>query len=105
MKPEIHPEYHPVVFVDDEHEVIGRSTMKSSETRDIDGVEHFVVRVDISAFSHPFYTGRQKIMDTEGRVERFKKRYAKRGKKKAAKAAAPAEAPAAEATTDESTEA
>lgn len=105
MKPEIHPEYHPVLFIDDEHEVIGRSTMKTSETREIDGVEHFVIRVDISAFSHPFYTGRQKIMDTEGRVERFKKRYAKRGKKKAAKAEAPAaEAPKAEAA-DESTEA
>jgi len=102
MKPEIHPEYHPVLFIDDEHEVIGRSTMKTSETREIDGVEHFIIRVDISAFSHPFYTGRQKIMDTEGRVERFKKRYAKRGKKKAAKA----EAPAAEAPqSDESTEA
>ena len=105
MKPEIHPEYHPVLFIDDEHEVIGRSTMTTSETREIDGVEHFIVRVDISAFSHPFYTGRQKIMDTEGRVERFKKRYAKRGKKKAApaaEAAAPvAEAPAA----DESSEA
>ncbi len=107
MKPEIHPEYHPVLFVDDEHEVIGRSTMKTSETREIDGVEHFIIRVDISAFSHPFYTGRQKIMDTEGRVERFKKRYAKRGKKKAAKAEAPAAAaPAAEAPeADESTEA
>jgi large subunit ribosomal protein L31 len=99
MKPDIHPEYHPCVFVDDEHEVISRSTMKSSETREIDGVEHFVIRVDISAFSHPFYTGRQKIMDTEGRVERFKKRYAKRGKKSAkgkAEAAAKAEAPKAE---------
>ncbi|MAQ13408.1 MAG: 50S ribosomal protein L31 [Sandaracinus sp.] len=87
MKPEIHPEYHPVIFIDDEHEVISRSTMTSGETRDVDGVEHYIVRVDISAFSHPFYTGRQKIMDTEGRVERFKKRYAKRGKKKAAPAA------------------
>lgn len=75
MKPDIHPEYHPVVFVDGEHEVVSRSTMRSKETRDIDGVEHFVVRVDISAFSHPFYTGREKVLDTEGRVERFNKRY------------------------------
>ncbi len=75
MKPDIHPEYHPAVFVDGEFEVISRSTMKSGETRDIDGVEHFVHRVDISAFSHPFYTGKQKMMDTEGRVERFRKRY------------------------------
>ena len=88
MKPEIHPEYHPVLFIDDEHEVVGRSTMTSSETREIDGVEHYIVRVDISAFSHPFYTGRQKVMDTEGRVERFKKRYATRGSVKKTAAAA-----------------
>ena len=112
MKPEIHPEYHPVVVVDGEHEIITRSTLTSKETRNIDGVDHFVVHVDISSFSHPFYTGRQKIMDTEGRVERFKKRYAKRTKKKAAaKAEAPAaetpaaEAPAAETPADENTEA
>ena len=102
MKPEIHPEYHPVVFVDGEHEIITRSTLTSKETRNIDGVDHFVVHVDISSFSRPFYTGRQKIMDTEGRVERFKKRYAKRTKKKAA---AKAEAPAAETPADENTEA
>ena len=47
----------------------------------VDGVDHFVLRVDISAFTHPFYTGKQKILDTEGRVERFRKRYAKKGKK------------------------
>ena len=81
MKADIHPEYHPVVFIDDEHEVVTRSTMKSDETRNIDGVDHFVLRVDISAFTHPFYTGKQKILDTEGRVERFRKRYAKKGKK------------------------
>ncbi|MFT5357732.1 MAG: large subunit ribosomal protein L31 [Polyangiales bacterium] len=95
MKPDIHPVCHPVVFVDAEFEVISKSTMKSRETREIDGVEHYVIKVDISAFSHPFYTGKEKVMDTEGRVERFKKRY---GKKKAAapgeegEAAAPAEA-------------
>lgn len=75
MKADIHPEYHPVVFVDGEHEIITRSTMTSRETREIDGVEHFVVPVEISAFSHPFYTGKQKIVDTEGRVDRFLKRY------------------------------
>lgn len=78
MKADIHPAYHPVIFVDDENEVISRSTMTSKETRTIDGVEHHVIRVDISAFSHPFYTGMQKIVDTEGRVERFRKRYGKK---------------------------
>ena len=47
MKPDIHPEYHPVVFVDGEHEVISRSTAKSRETRTIDGVEHRIVRGDL----------------------------------------------------------
>lgn len=75
MKTDIHPEYHPVVFVDGEHEVVTMSTMKSKKTREIDGVEHYVVPVDISAHSHPFYTGKQKLMDTEGRVDRFNKRY------------------------------
>ena len=82
MKPDIHPEYHPVIFIDDENEVITRSTMTSAETREIDGVEHYILKADISAFSHPFYTGKEKVLDTEGRVERFKKRY---GKKTAAK--------------------
>ena len=80
MKPDIHPEYHPVVFLDDEHEIITRSTLKSGETRNINGVDHYVIRVDISSYSHPFYTGKQKVLDREGRVERFKKRYAKKKK-------------------------
>ena len=76
MKADIHPGYHPVVFVDGEHEIITKSTLTSRETRTIDGVDHFVVKVDISAFSHPFFTGKQKLVDTEGRVDRFNKRYA-----------------------------
>ena len=75
MKPNIHPEYHPVVFVDGEHEIITRSTATSRTTRNIDGVEHYVIPIDISAYSHPFYTGKQKLVDTEGRVDRFRKRY------------------------------
>ena len=75
MKEGIHPDYHPVIFVDGEHEVITRSTLKSDEKRDIDGVSHDVIKVEISAYSHPFYTGKQKLVDSEGRVERFRKRY------------------------------
>jgi large subunit ribosomal protein L31 len=78
MKAEIHPQYNPVVFVDGNHEVITRSTMSSAEKRVIGGVEHNVIHVDISAFTHPFYTGKQRIIDTAGRVERFKQRYAKK---------------------------
>ena len=71
MKPDIHPEYHPVVFVDGEHEII----TFSKKTREINGVEHYVVSLDISAYSHPFFTGKEKMVDTEGRVDRFLKRY------------------------------
>lgn len=75
MKGDIHPTYHPVVFVDGDHEIRTYSTMTSKETRDIDGVSHYVVSIDISAYSHPFFTGKQKLVDTEGRVDRFFKRY------------------------------
>jgi large subunit ribosomal protein L31 len=75
MQEEIHPEYHPVVFVDGDHEIVTQSTITSKKTREIDGVEHYVVSLDISAYTHPFYTGKQKLVDTEGRVDRFNKRY------------------------------
>jgi len=83
VKADIHPKYNPVVFVDGEHEIISRSTMGSAEKRDINGVAHSVIHVDISAYTHPFYTGKQRLMDTAGRVERFKQRYAKNAVKKA----------------------
>jgi large subunit ribosomal protein L31 len=76
---DIHPEYHPVIFVDasTNEEIITRSTTKSKETREIDGVSHFVISCDITSFTHPFFTGKQKLVDTEGRVERFRRKYAK----------------------------
>ncbi len=80
MKAEIHPELHPVVFVDGEHEIVTRSTKKSGETRTIDGVEHYVMPIDISAYTHPFFTGKERMLDTEGRVERFRRRFGQRGK-------------------------
>ena len=82
MKAEVHPVNHPVLFVDGEHEWQGISTMKSNETRTIDGLEHYVVRVEISAFTHPFYTGQKKIVDTAGRVEKFMRRYGAQQEKK-----------------------
>lgn len=75
MKQDIHPEYYPVVFVDGENQFVTRSTRKSSETREIDGVEHYVINVAISAATHPFWTGKQRIVDSEGRIERFKRKY------------------------------
>jgi large subunit ribosomal protein L31 len=75
MKQGIHPTNYPVLFVDGSHEWTGVSTVKSNQTRVIDGVEYQVVNVDISAFSHPFYTGQKKLVDTAGRVEKFMRRY------------------------------
>ncbi len=78
MKPEIHPAYHPIVFVDGSNEIVTRSTLTSAEKKVINGVEHHVIHVDISSYSHPFYTGKQRLVDTAGRVERFRNRYAKK---------------------------
>ena len=80
MKDGIHPDYHTVVFVDSAtgREWISRSTAKSSEMRKIDGKDVPVVHLDISAESHPYWTGQQRSLDTEGRVDRFNKRYAKK---------------------------
>jgi len=77
MRKEIHPDYHPVVFVDPSvgAEFVTRSTMTSSEVRKIDGVDHYVIRMEISSASHPFYTGKQRFVDTAGRVERFREKY------------------------------
>lgn len=77
MKPKIHPKLNPVVFVDTGAgtEFISRSTLSSKNTRDIDGVSHFVVQVDISSASHPFYTGKQRAIAVDGRVEKFNRKY------------------------------
>jgi large subunit ribosomal protein L31 len=80
MKEGIHPDYHTVVFVDNAtgREWISRSTLKPSTTREIDGEQVPVVHLEISAESHPYWTGQQRQLDTEGRVDRFNKRYAKK---------------------------
>ena len=75
MKTGIHPKSYPVLFVDGDHQWTGVSTNKTNQTREIDGVTHYVVNLDISAFSHPFYTGTKKLVDTAGRVEKFMRRY------------------------------
>lgn len=81
MKQGIHPEYRMVVFADQSSDFrfLTRSTAKTSETiRWEDGNTYPLVRVELTSASHPFYTGRQKIVDTAGRVERYKRRYAKK---------------------------
>jgi large subunit ribosomal protein L31 len=81
MKPDIHPDYHKVLFVDTStgKEWVSRSTLKSDKTKEVDGEELPVIRLEISSDSHPFWTGQQRSMDAEGRVERFNKRYGKKG--------------------------
>lgn len=81
MKANTHPQMFPVLFVDGEHEWTGVSTLKGNETRVIDGIEHYVVPVEISAFTHPFFTGQKRIVDSAGRVEKFMRRYANQTKK------------------------
>ncbi len=81
MKTETHPVNYPVLFVDGDHQWTGISTIKTNETRTIDGMEYYVVPVEISAFSHPFYTGQKRIVDSAGRVEKFMRRYGNQTKK------------------------
>ena len=81
MKPDIHPNYRPVVFKDNSADfaILTRSTVETKETITwTDGKEYPLVRVDISSQSHPFYTGKQNIVDTSGRVDRCKRKYGKK---------------------------
>jgi len=80
MKAGIHPEYKEVVFQDvsSDFAILTRSTMSSKETiKWEDGNEYPLVKVEVSSASHPFYTGKHKVLDSGGRVDRFKKRYGK----------------------------
>ena len=85
MKKGMHPEnYRPVVFKDmsNDEVFISRSTINARETIDIDGVTYPLVKLEITSASHPFYTGKQKLVDTAGRVDKFMNRYASRGQNK-----------------------
>ena len=78
MKTEIHPDYHPVLFRDlaSGKVILTRSTATSSKTETWeDGNEYPIIEVEISSESHPFYTGKQRIMDSAGRVEKFNQRF------------------------------
>ncbi len=80
MKADIHPNYRPVVFQDvtTDFSFLTRSTLASKETITWeDGQAYPLIKIDVSSHSHPFYTGKQKMMDTSGRVDRFRKRYQK----------------------------
>ena len=87
MKKGIHPEsYRLVAFKDmsNDHVFITRSCANTKETIEVDGVEYPVVKVEISNTSHPFYTGKMKLVDTAGRVDKFYSRYGKKDQKKSA---------------------
>ena len=78
MKADIHPEYAPIVFRDltSGESFLTRSTRTSDKTIEIeDGNTYPVIDVEISSASHPFYTGKQRILDSAGRVEKFTQRF------------------------------
>ena len=80
MKADIHPEYREVVFQDisSDFAFLTRSTVETEDTiKWEDGNEYPLVKVEVSSASHPFYTGKHKVLDSGGRVDRFKKRYGK----------------------------
>ena len=80
MKDGVHPEYRPVVFQDvtSDFKFLTRSTLSSKETvKWEDGNEYPLVKIEVSSASHPFYTGQHKVMDTSGRIDKFKRRYTK----------------------------
>jgi large subunit ribosomal protein L31 len=80
MKKGIHPEnYRIVAFKDMSNDdvFLSKSTADTNETIEVDGVEYPLVKLEISRTSHPYYTGKAKLVDTAGRVDKFKNKYAK----------------------------
>ena len=70
------PTLNKVIFVDSStgDEFVTSSTVTSKETKEIDGETYYVVRTEVTSKSHPFYTGKQTLVDTQGRVDKFRKR-------------------------------
>ena len=83
MKTGMHPEYRAIVFRDlgSGETFLTRSTATSEKTVELDGVQYPVIDVEISSASHPFYTGKQRILDSAGRVEKFNQRFKNFGAK------------------------
>ncbi|MAW50218.1 MAG: type B 50S ribosomal protein L31 [Candidatus Marivariicella sp.] len=80
MKPNIHPEnYKLVAFKDMSNDdvFITKSTAESKETIEVDGTKYPLVKLEISRTSHPYYTGKSKLVDTAGRIDKFKNKYSK----------------------------
>ncbi|MBC91920.1 MAG: 50S ribosomal protein L31 [Flavobacteriaceae bacterium] len=80
MKPNIHPEnYKLVAFKDMSNDdiFITKSTAESKETIELEGTKYPLVKLEISRTSHPYYTGKSKLVDTAGRIDKFKNKYSK----------------------------
>jgi len=86
MKEGIHPNYREVVFQDmsNDFKFITRSTIQTKDTINFEGKDYPLVKIEVSAESHPFYTGQHKIVDTAGRVEKFRQKFGNRGSKTSA---------------------
>lgn len=86
MKEGIHPDYREIVFVDvsNDFKFITRSTAQTKDKITIDGKEYPMMKIEVSSESHPFYTGKHKIVDTAGRVEKFRQKFGNRSGKAAA---------------------
>ena len=103
MKKDIHPEYREVLFHDtsvDEYYLV-RSTLSTDQTKEYEGKTYPYCVLDISSASHPFYTGKQKLVDTGGRVDKFRKRFGNKTKVAPIAEAATEEAPHEEVVTEE----
>jgi len=80
MKADIHPENYRLVALKDmsnDDIFITKSTVNSKETIEVDGKEYPLVKLEISRTSHPYYTGKSKLVDTAGRIDKFKSKYSK----------------------------
>jgi len=80
VKAAIHPKLNPIAFVDVStgHKFLTYSTMRGNKTETIDGTEYQVVICDITADSHPAFTGEKRFVDTAGRVEKFQNKFSRR---------------------------
>ncbi|MBF8178409.1 MAG: type B 50S ribosomal protein L31 [Burkholderiaceae bacterium] len=83
MKEGIHPEYREVVFQDmsNDFKFITRSTIQTRESIEFEGATYPLIKIEVSSESHPFYTGKHKIVDTAGRVDKFRKKFGSVGSK------------------------
>ena len=80
MRPNIHPEYRPVLFHDTsvDHYFLISSTVQTADTLEYHGQTYPYIQLDVSSASHPFYTGKQRTSERDGRVAQFKKRFKSR---------------------------